>query len=187
MSAITWGPEIAVDGKRPEWLDTGPCKAFIDSSDAFHGWTDDWEDTLETDPAGWKWVKDDGSPRITRIRLPANHPHYATQSHPTAPIPSEVGPEVVERLQRAVQAYARNDRGLIASGKSVHAELVDLAGMLPEPVDEDLIAAREAVMSMTDRPFYSWKIRDGEHDDSPLVQGALAAIKHCRALVAGDR
>ena len=34
MSAITWGPEIAVNGVRPEWLRIGLCKAFVDSGDS---------------------------------------------------------------------------------------------------------------------------------------------------------
>lgn len=95
----------------------------------------------------------------------------------TAPNGGEVGPEVVERLKRAVQAYARNERSLIASGNSVHAELVELAALLPEPVDADLVEARAAVSEMSMFSGIVDQIIDGQHDSSPIVVATLNAIR----------
>jgi len=73
MTEIVWGPEIAVDGKRPEWLEISD---FPSGSQGFArtswGWVGnrDRSDPIEE----WAWSS------ITHIRLPADHPHYAQLS-----------------------------------------------------------------------------------------------------------
>jgi len=87
MTEIVWGPEIAVDGKRPNIdLDATPWQ-----------WTDN---------RGRHWFTSNGfsgnydwSTDFDHFRLPADHPHYATSKPHPAPSPSEVGPEVLERLR----------------------------------------------------------------------------------------
>lgn len=185
-SDITWGPEIRVDGVRPEWLGIGLCKAFVDDDNIFAGWTEDYEDRLETDPAGWKWVKEDGSPRITIIRLPADHPHYATLSHPTAPSGVEVGPEVVAKVREAIRQALQCTptinpyRGVIEYDcGDPWAILRETLALLPEPVDPD---AEVAVKILADK---------GLAESDPAYDAAydavLDALSCGRALAAGDR
>lgn len=61
---IEWGPEIAVDGKRPEWLGDGEwveCYGkHLDWWDGCGGRADEWD--------GWK--------DYTAIKLPASHSAY---------------------------------------------------------------------------------------------------------------
>lgn len=177
-SDITWGPEIRVDGKRPEWLDGDPKMVWPAHRNG--NWLDH---TLNAafDRWAWEWI---GS-----IRLPADHPHYATQTPATAPSGGEVGPEVVERCFAVIRAYVADSGSRMPSGKSVYAEMVELAGMLPEPVDADLIAAREAEAKASEANGfrdYAAQTRAGEHDDGP-VRHRYEGIKLGRALAAGDR
>jgi len=62
MSDIIWGEPIAVDGKRPEWLEDD---VRISGRD---GMCDMWWILL---PSAVTWRP------VTAIRLPADHPHYA--------------------------------------------------------------------------------------------------------------
>ena len=66
---VEWGPEIAVHGKRPEWLDD---EATIQVQSRY-GVRPNWN----TYRAGYNDLPWDSA---TDIRLRANHPHYA---HPT--------------------------------------------------------------------------------------------------------
>lgn len=77
MTDIEWGPAIAVDGKRPGWLKNGeaPIRAFIAGAGMFSGWSEPHE-YHESVSDNWKWVTDEGQPRITKLMLPADHPHY---------------------------------------------------------------------------------------------------------------
>lgn len=59
--SIVWGPEIQVNGKRPEWLTDQDTFAWYGSS--YRGKSHDW----------------DG---VGTIRLPADHPHYRQPSAP---------------------------------------------------------------------------------------------------------
>jgi hypothetical protein len=103
------------------------------------------------------------------------------------PTPDVVGnsflvPKLTEAQAR--KWVATNAPGAKADG--LLAFLAEHSALLPEPVDGDLVEAREVVVAMEDRPFYSWKIRSGEHDGSHLVQVALAAIRRGRALERGE-
>jgi len=65
--AVQWGPEIVVDGKRPEWLKDDDRFCYFHNEANY--WVndtkaEDWEEPI----GGFRWV--------TAIRLPADHPHY---------------------------------------------------------------------------------------------------------------
>lgn len=94
-------------------------------------------------------------------------------------LPSDPIAKRMEALVRWV-AEARDRMPITGEAQAIVA-------LLDGPVDADLVEARKVVISMEDRPFYSWNIKAGEHDRDPLVQAALAAIKHTRALERDSR
>jgi len=81
MSDIVWGPEIAIeDGERPSWLidKTGELRVWSRSED---GYTDTNKLAhLAGDDGSSNWFthggREDGD--IVAIRLPADHPYYAS-------------------------------------------------------------------------------------------------------------
>ncbi len=123
---INWGPEIAVEGKRPAWL--RGVQACLMKTGA---WCT-WQPPTPRNPAEeWAWSHGDGRPNITAIRLPADHPHYATHNTPTAPSGGEVGPEVVPMVERMTVA-------------EFHAFTVSLLGSVKEAGGDMLTALRDA-------------------------------------------
>lgn len=74
MTDIKWGPAIAVDGKRPEWLGEFADRiGYERQGDGWYGphprYPDLWsEEDILNNKGGWETV--------TAIRLPADHPHY---------------------------------------------------------------------------------------------------------------
>jgi len=106
-----------------------------------------------------------------------------------------VGPEVVERAIGLAQ-WMEHVRGLHADyytrwGFEAWERARAIVALLPEPVDADLIAAREMAAVEADKLGHKWvpRILAGEKDEDPQagVSLALAAIKRGRALAAGDR
>lgn len=67
---IKWGAEIAVDGKRPEWLEESDVGLF---ENAPNEWIGGEKDLL----LSWQWHE--GLCPL-RIRLPADHPYYLATS-----------------------------------------------------------------------------------------------------------
>jgi len=140
MTEIVWGPEIAIDGKRPEWLEISD---FPSGSQGFArtswGWVGNRDRSYPIEK--WAWSI------ITHIRLPADHPHYtAFKPHP-APSPSEVGPEVVERLIGAVRELAARDNGdgtvsIVGIQRTVQ-DAVELSALIGQ------LAERRAVKGLT--------------------------------------
>ena len=182
MSDIIWGDEIAVNGKRPEWLADDQAMQYQHRIEQDGNWGNS--------PARhWNWNNEDWQ-CVTAIRLPADHPHYATLSAPTAPnTPAGYSDEVVGRISRALRAYARNDPSLILTGKSIAAELYALADLLPEPADGDLAEARELEAIASERNGfhdYAKALRAGEYDDDGPVRCTLNGIRRGRALAASE-
>lgn len=182
---MKFGPEIKVDGVKPEWL--GDEEKFgWKRSDGEWTSLNDW--TAKERMMRW----DDA----VAIRLPADHPHYNLITHTYTVRPEDeaallasdpllrstpderaVAPELVARLVELARSVSTSPECTIA--QTVEAQNI-LAAL--EPVDEDLVAAREVVVELEGRPFYSWEIRDGKHDGDNLVKVALAAIKRGRLL-----
>ncbi len=104
----------------------------------------------------------------------------ASKPHP-APSPSEVGPEVVERMIALVRGMASND-----DPHPHYDEARAIVALLPEPVDADLIEAREVAAAVFDNggshPSIASGLRAGKRDGGIDVTVALAAIKRGRAL-----
>lgn len=75
MSRIpNWGPEIVVNGVRPEWL-TGIVER-IDIYTENAGWEPDaWVVSAINPVEEWWWMKD-GKPHITKIRFAADYSYY---------------------------------------------------------------------------------------------------------------
>lgn len=65
-----WGPEIVVNGERPDWL-TGRVVCDLRTS---YGWrcAEDRE-PAEKPAEEWAWKHASGKPCILSIRLPRNH------------------------------------------------------------------------------------------------------------------
>ena len=125
---MEFGPEIKVDGVRPGWLEDDD---HIHKPKNFNGHEYEVETAAGT---GWSVVKS--------IRLPANHPHYAT------PTPDEraVAPELVERMRQLVEDAASDEPG----GRSaLRTEARAILAAL-EPVDENVKAANQIIEEWVD-------------------------------------
>lgn len=154
---IKWGEPIKVDGKRPDWLQG--CVMCDLKTD--YGWTD--SDSVEPDDApaeDWAWDV------VTHIRLPHDHPHYATQQ--TTPA---VPQEVVERMVKLCKGMAADSRRVFTAEIE---EARAIVAML-EPVDGD-----EAIAVQMCKDG-GW-VTDGKGKE--LV---LAAIKKGRDLALADK
>lgn len=170
-NSIVWGPEIRVDGKRPEWLEGSVEVDWRHADDEFAG--------RGRALAGRLCFEGTHVARpVAAIRLPADHPHYR---QPTAP---ELDPALWDRIVRAIHAYASGSPELITTGRSVYAEMQALSAELPKLTDPDLIEARRIVKEVNLMSSYDYE--GGTFDETPIVQAALVALKRGRAL-AGEQ
>ena len=171
---MEFGPEIKVDGKRPEWLEDHeivPIRDHYDTEGRWQGTT-----PVRADRPHW--------PLICAMRLPANHPHYTT------PTPDEraVAPELVYRMKNAILRHVACKPYLFDDDEgpniSVEAELRSIAAAL-EPVDEDLVEARKIACqnSRWSSGDEAWRnVQEGRSDHFPIVQCAIAALARGRQL-----
>lgn len=188
---VEWGPEIKVEGRRPEWL--GDDDVFM------------WEGTCSEQwfriegGSGVNWT---GFSGFVRIRLPANHTHYKTlqdnmpqnapETHRQGTNGVRTGVEALERLE-ALESLVRR---MAATDTPIDEYLAikrDARALLPEPVDPDLVEARELVcecvvqFASNDTEATLLRLyRAGEGDNEPEVQKIYAAIKRGRALERGE-
>lgn len=153
---MEFGPEIKVDGKRPEWftqsdamnarLKVFGCKERAVSPNA--------------DPvAKWGWDS------VEYIRLPANHPHYNLITHTYTVRPEDeaallasdplsrstpderaVPPELVARLVAVVKEQVEYHKDVTDPGPSLVEARAIVAAL--EPVDPMLIEARQVVAGL---------------------------------------
>lgn len=156
---MEFGPEIKVDGKRPEWL--GSYDGPLGYERNGYG----WYGPMEGLPEFWN-ERDiissrDGWRSIIAIRLPANHPHYTT------PTPDEraVAPELVGRMRKLVEAMA-----LSQSCTTIYTEARAIVAAL-EPVDPD-VAEADAIMAMDEY----------KGGNNHVQRAVIAAIKRGRQL-----
>lgn len=168
---MEFGPEIKVDGKRPEWLGNAE-RVWVSN---FSGSEIDQERI-----AGRVYW-----PNAKSIRLPANHPHYTT------PTPDERALALVKRM---AEWLAESDRSQIDKSLYWQSEARAIVAAL-EPVDGDLVEAREicasSAISEYDDPGnrevtlgsdLARHYRDGSYDKNSDMRRALAAIKRGRQL-----
>ncbi|WP_294138276.1 hypothetical protein [Sphingomonas sp.] len=175
---INWGPEIRVDGKRPEWLGDGPQPMMVHNAVGWHTWR-----SCQVDPALVAWSFNTGRPNVDLIRLPADHPHYATLSRATAPNGAEVGPEVVERMIALVRRMGGNSSigqpfyefEAITHAAAHYDEARAIVALLPEPVDVDGVEAAKIAKGM----IYG---NDDSVSHDRIVRLLKDAIKRGRAL-----
>jgi len=178
---MEFGPEIKVDGIRPECLD------------GYNGFVKWWN---EDQPQGvvcrnaalLNWGPYPGFKRgaCTSFALPANHSHYTTPTR--TPLEDRiVAPELVERMRKLLEVAAGR---FLGSGSDIYEEARAILAEM-EPVDEDLVIARETVasiweLSRGESGLQEWHrskaIREGKRDDSLDVKAALDAIKRGRQL-----
>lgn len=67
MDDVVWGAEIAVDGKKPDWLAGDEVCAIFDDGNWLYG-------CGENPARGWCWVN------VSAFKLLADHPHYHAPS-----------------------------------------------------------------------------------------------------------
>jgi hypothetical protein len=123
-------------------------------------------------PDGSSWS---GGP--WRIRNVAQAPETGS----TAPIPSEVGPEVTERMIALVRSMAREEAGWVNFD-----EARAIVALLPEPVDADLLEVRRIVADALPEKLRAG-ILAGDEDHTVSITAPLACLKRGRALAAGDQ
>lgn len=121
---INWGPEIAVEGKRPEWL------ACNDEVLLRECGLEPYKVSMLVGEIEWH-------EEVEAIRLPADHPHYATPQPRTAPSGGEA--QVVRlraAITRALQCTPAINpyRGVIEYDCGDPWAILREA-LLPEPVD----------------------------------------------------
>lgn len=207
-ASIVWGPEIRVEGKRPEWL--------RDSDKILWSAKKEWgfKEAVAGETINWR-----GANGTVTIRLPANHPHYR---QPTTP---ELDPALWDRMVASHHALLAeveaeqceheqthrggaiwticddcgqkwaDDRGgfqpYVAPDWLVEAREIAALADLPKPVDPDLIEARKIVAARwSGLPeiggISSDNVLAGKHDTHDAVACALAAIKRGRELAAPE-
>lgn len=103
----------------------------------------------------------------------------------------DIPQELVERMVALVRELAGRPGGLMAwhSDTPAKVEAVAIASLLPEPVDPDLIEAREFLILSHGAGVsegYKRYARDGSYDDDEDCQRWLAAIKRGRELASKD-
>jgi hypothetical protein len=107
---------------------------------------------------------------------------------------SGIPEELVARMHRAILAYVREDSSLIVGDNSIYAEFCSIVEQLPEPVDPDMVAAREVVCGYhhDKHPESPWHVeqsvlvRSGRFDNMLDVQAAYHGIKRGRELARGS-
>lgn len=183
---IKWGAEIAVNGKRPEWLAQDDTRMWYRCLD---GYTCDHPAYSLPASHDW-WSRLDGD-RIVAIRLPADHPYYAQGKADEAfaaklldadvrgvmrrrerqedAATTAIDPALVERAFDLVRLMASNDgAAFVFEYKDTARDILKAL----EPVDPDEAIAEEIAASFN----------EGEHEAI-----ALAALKRGRQLERGEK
>ena len=109
---VEWGPEIKVEGKRPEWL-IQDGKLWKRSFDGY--------EQKDLDVVSVHW------PNTDWIRLPANHPHYTT--------PTRTALE--QRMHSLIKHAAVNASGY--TQEEARAILAELEPVDPDVIEADAI------------------------------------------------
>lgn len=234
---IVWVDPIAVDGKRPGWLEKSDMflakglKAWYSSP-----WGGDHLQLPQWEP-------------VSHIRLPADHPYYRQPAsipegmkawhggdeapadwdsdkpiavdnngnmelrygyrwnwsreavtpygqkllrvvaYTPQPIPqADTKPDVTTRMEALVRRMVEQDPALY--WRDIRDEARAIVALLPEPVDPDLIEARECVAEVYEqsgRVDLAQQTRDGQQDNRLRVQSARLALARGRELaLAGE-
>lgn len=167
---MEFGPEIKVDGKRPEWLKDD--KSGIAHQDGRSG---RWFGIGASHDACWTVGELSHQDWITTsaIRLPVNHPHYAN------PTPDE----------RAVALIRKIAKGDWSPGYETEAEARAIVAALEPVVDEDLVEARKVVADLYtggNVAHLREQALSGEGDEWFHTKVAKAALARGRALASRD-
>lgn len=173
-----WGPAIEVGGVRPAWLsedskvnfwnNAGVSGTRFPAGIAFHSGANVW---------------------VTHIRLPANHPHYRTETPAEAPLGVFTGVEALDKLEALTRRLAKgfhlphvNDDGITPQEAVAEAQHIVRVYLKPE-IDPDLLKAREIATAVSE---IKRNYTDGKSDESMGVRAALAGIKAGRKMESGD-
>jgi len=183
MVDVQWGPEIPVDGKRPEWLRDEDEFQWADNHHLdFSWWRDDCTTGSSFNPTQWH--------TLTAIRLPTSHPHYAA-SQPLQASKGASGYDegLIERMVALVRQYGTDDNSIQQRGdgeyRSPCAEARAIVAEMEPAVDGDLVEARDVAASVYDtagNTLSAENIRLGLRDEGMDVCTALAAIRRGREL-----
>lgn len=180
-SAVEWGPEIQVNGKRPEWLASGPQCILLHNVTGWHQYR---ADAVNPDHVGW--AMPNGTANVDLIRLPADHPHYRQ------PTTSERDPALWDRMVALVRSMAdrydngrSDDESVARDAYPWMREARAIVADLPKPVDPDLLLAREIVAEEygdgSNVAHLAAQARSGEGDEWFHTKVVLRAIRKLRA------
>ncbi|TZG25618.1 hypothetical protein [Sphingomonas montanisoli] len=101
---------------------------------------------------------------------------------------SAPSPEAIERMM----AFVRNMANA-TSCSPLFREAAEIAALLPEPIDPDLIEARKVIHRVlmdkgaSGEAIFAGEVLAGERDDALFMHVAIAAIKLGRVLAEEDR
>lgn len=161
-----WGPKIEVDGKRPEWLRDDDWRAMVmlDNGDI----EEPSEEFTMKKVGDWQWY------RITKIRLPAEHPYYKQDVPDWAKVRcwDETCPDGGHGDEYKIR-WVSEDPRLMRFARYI-------AQHEQPPVGQLLKEAREiAAIFWRSRGDYSTAkdIEGGKGDDTPSVQSVLFYMK----------
>jgi len=175
---VEWGPEIAVAGKRPWWLADGVKFQWTDRSRPDFTWWSDIGFTQTT--SGRDGFNNDMWDTLVSIRLPANHPHYANQALNS--VKAELGKKLygttahdqlerMEDITRKLAARANGDGTVsLFNLRADVEEAAEVVALLPEPVDPDLVEARDIIRS---HPLYDEYEPYQHHHVEEMIATAL--------------
>lgn len=177
LSKVVFGEAIEMTGKRPAWLEDGIPMRWSAGGNPYL-------DVKSHECVNW------GRDYPVLIRLPVDHPCYRQMAEPKGLTTNETLPSdpIAKRMEALVRAMA-SPRWSTANNEN-YVEARAIATLLPEPVDADLVEAREcvaAVYEAASRHDLAKITRDGGQDKRLRVQSALAAIRRGRALERDSR
>lgn len=135
------------------------------------------ETSWRCDGHWWHSNRIDGSTGFDGWRI--RNVAQPTLIHPTAPIPSEVGPEVVERMIALVRAVSEHGGTMVNL-----AEARAIVALMPEPVDADRVEVRRIVADALPQKLRAG-ILAGDEDHTVSITAPLACLKRGRALAQG--
>lgn len=187
LSKVVFGDPIEMTGKRPAWLEYGIPMRWSAGGNPYL-------DVKSHECVNW------GRDYPVSIRLPVDHPYYRQTAEPKGLTTNETLPSdpIAKRMEALVRRIADDEHfSDSAEARAVTREARAIVALLPEPVDADLVEAREMAIDLMSKTVIAngnpqaapeiVRIREGKGDTNSYVVACLAAIRRGRALERDSR